>query len=455
MKIRIDKRECGAGKTVSGIYSEIDYNISINQNTLLVVGSLELQHQYQLKYRDMAIINSTNSTETTVTRLNYMMSQNYELICITHQTFLMLQPSGLRKNYNLIIDEAISGIYKSIKFNGSHLIDYHWEQHFDPTDELLSITVGMDKTKLPFNEFHQIHLISRETDTEICSLPSYKAVTDRNYDIWTSPGDWVRMMDYGKKQSYTMYALLNKEVFMDWNAIHIAAAAFDYTPMYWMLKIHGFEMIDISSFTKHTANILYHYPTIDGKEINWSKTAQQQSPELLKKYHEYVRNDMNGCIPLTIRNTAQSQKLLTDEIELKHNVHGINSDEYMQKTHISLESALNPDKIMKSFIKDVLLCTVYDENYQNELVVHFFSAYLFYQMIMRCRIRAKDYNNEVINIYCLDYPSLDALIRYFTSTNTDQVKTFAISRDESIIPKKIPMSSKERVRNYRERHKEI
>ena len=51
------------------------------------------------------------------------------------------------------------------------------------------------------------------------------------------------------------------------------------------------------------------------------------------------------------------------------------------------------------------------------MITHMFSAYLFYQVVMRTKLRSKEYSGEQINIFVLDQDTGVCLLEYFEITS--------------------------------------
>ena len=62
---------------------------------------------------------------------------------------------------------------------------------------------------------------------------------------------------------------------------------------------------------------------------------------------------------------------------------------------------------------DNWLSAILNKTEVNRRIIHMQSAYLFYQVVMRTKLRNQNYNNERINIFVLDQDTAVCLMDYF------------------------------------------
>lgn len=413
MTISIDARQCGAGKTVDGIYKIIDNSYKLTP-IVVVCGSIALQKQYLAKYPHMTLINSEYSYYgNTIRQLQNAMERFDDLICITHQTFMMINYLPNRSNYMLIIDEALNGLYTETKIMYTK-IDYKWGYHFQlelPDDSYPTYEELVTLDSFPRDMFYNLRVLHSESlddDNIISQCRNYRHITDRNYNHYITPYDYNIMMNHGSgSNSFIIYSLLNDKIFRSWNKIHVAAAAFEKSAMAYLFKHLNLDYNILMPFTKHVGNFKLHA----FQNFKWSNNKRKNTPQYIKAYHDYVNGISSGPV-LVLRNIGEKSKL-RNEIELTHNVHGLNKPEYVNCTHISIESALVPSSVLKLFIRHVFLNDINDDALVDEAIMHIHCSYLFYQVIMRCRLRDKNYNNEEINLFTLDDDVMVSLFNYF------------------------------------------
>lgn len=435
--ITIDQRGCGQGKTTDGIYKRIHANIQKNIKTLIVVPSINLQEQYKkdLDY-SIQIINSKLFNEdsidfnTTIQATLHHMKLGTNIIIITHQAFVKLPKTSHRMKYDLIIDEALEDIIRKTNV----IIDSTdvWKPDFDLynlfefenniVEQIIELDIDND------DDWYELHQYRNPTQTLISDSPSFKNITDKNYLHHVTSKGW-HILNGQSGGTINVISVLHPDILKNWHSVYIAAAHFFYTKMgVWLISNHfqyytpkGYE------FIKHTGNIKLH--TSNDSKFNWSNTKRQNYPDILGKYHDYVEQNRIGKV-LTIRNNSEKQfmgdllkdvngKIVRDdkgneintiEKRVNHNVHGQNDLQEYQD--ISLETALIPDPQVKKFIIDKWLSPL-SKYEQNRCITHMFSAYLFYQTIMRTKLRSRQYNNELINIFVLDQDTGVCLMDYF------------------------------------------
>ena len=422
MEVTVDSRACGQGKTYHGIYNKIRHNIKEGKLTMIVAGSIALQEQYKQAFPEMTIINSETSTNSTTSEVLNAMIATKQLICITHQCFTLLPISHHRTQYELIIDEAIQNIVQQtpIVVKDNYVI-INWEKHFELNEsdaELVSqIRLENLDSAIPVNDTTFIKLTLVGSDEGSLLNSAYRQITNSNYDHYITLYDFMIMTQQSdsKRKSFGFYSLLNNEVFRAWNSIHIAAAAFDKTPMHALMKKIGYDFIITNKFKPHKVYIKFHFPITPDK-WKWTNTKRKDNPELLKQMHEYINKTATGPV-LALRNKDEVLKL-DNEFALTHNVHGLNKPEYINSTNVSLESALVPPTMLKAFYKAYLLIG-YNTNEANRLVDQFHVGYLFYQALGRCKLRDTNYNNEVINLFVPDQRIMNCIYEYFYHKKED------------------------------------
>jgi len=219
---------------------------------------------------------------------------------------------------------------------------------------------------------------------------------------------------------------LNPDSLKYWKSIHIAAAAFKRTKMYHWMQSNNLVTQTQNSFKKHKGNIKIW--ASDLNNFRWSNNKRKTLPIILDRYHEFVNKNSNGTI-ICVRNNQEVRKL-KNEINVGHNVHGLNDPKYQLCTDVSLESALLFDSRTEKFIIDHWLTSM-SKSEVKRAMIHMQSAYLFYQVIMRTKLRNRDYDNEQINIFVLDQDTAVCLMDYF---DLDQMSSeeFAIITQQEL-----------------------
>jgi hypothetical protein len=484
--ISVDARQCGAGKTTNienGIYSRINKNLSNQTNSIVVAGSKSLQYQYKNRYQQMIVINDDNKNSSVIKDITTAMEFNFPLICITHQAYCLLEWSLLRTDYDCILDEAINGLLEehTISITSNKFVDFKWNQHFEISygSDQLKYEDFLEVNKFPRNEFYRLTIIGGE-DNNLMLSDSYRKLTSRNKDYYITMYDYNIMQgNDSRSKTFNVYSIFTSRLFSGWKSMHIAASAFDKTQMFHVLKYNNMEFFYTHKFNKHTGNIKLHsvantYTDKHGKinSFTWSNYKRINHREIIESFHDYVNAITNGDKILSLRNLSETSNLSNEE-KLGHSVHGLNKEEWQSITNISMESALRPSNQMILFIKQVVLDGI-NETEMDQIITDMFSSYLFYQAIMRCKLRSNDYNNENINIFTLDYNVALNLCEYFDIDENDYEpfevqwnKPEPIDKKErnrrayekskpqqEIMEKRTPMTSTERSRLCREKKKQ-
>lgn len=460
--ITIDQRGCGKGKTTDGIYKRIQANKLHNKKTLLVVPSIRLQEQYKKDIKDIEIINSKifnedNTTfSTTIQATLFHMKKGTEIISITHQAFVKLPQTGHRSKYDLILDEALDDIIhktdvRSVN-NDVWKPDYDLFNLFEFENDTIEKIVEI--TKDDETDWHQLHQFREPTEGLLYDSPSFKSITDKNFLHHVTSHGW-NVLNNQTGGTAHIISVLNPEILKGWQSVYIAAAAFTHTKMYHWMKHYDFDMYTPKEyrFEQHTGNIKLF--TSDQSKFKWSNTKRQNYPEILENYHNEVKKHASGDV-ISIRNNNEMKNLGTLEYRVNHNVHGMN--DLQNYFDISLESALIPDPQIKKFIVDYWL-SMTDKLQQPRILTHMFSAYLFYQVIMRTKLRSRDYNDERINIFVLDQDTGVCIMDYFANLSdigemdiTSGVKLKQPGRPQTFISPK--EAKRERNKRYRDKKKQ-
>jgi hypothetical protein len=413
MNITLDERGCGQGKTTDGIYKRIYKNHKNNINTLVVVPSILLQKQYKSDLDiPVHIVNSEiyNQYTTTVRATLDSMEQGVKLILITHKTFLMLPINKFRKHYDLIIDEAIDEVIKKTSivsvYSDEWNPDYDLNNLFSFKDDLTHKMVEISHDD--DDSWYQLYQDRTPSYSLISDSPSFKSITDKNYVHYVTPKGWsiLNNQDGGV---VNVISTLNSDILKYWKSVHIAAAAFKRTKMYHWMKSNDLFAQTQFTFKKHKGNIKIW--ASHNNKFNWSNNKRKNMPEILDDYHNLVNNNTSGKV-VAIRNNEELRRLNNEE-RIGHSVHGLNNKTLQSCNDISLESALVMDSQTKKFVMDNWLSAILSKSDVDRAIIHMHSAYLFYQVVMRTKLRNRNYNNERINIFVLDQDTAVCLMDYF------------------------------------------
>lgn len=192
-----------------------------------------------------------------------------------------------------------------------------------------------------------------------------------------------------------------------------------------------------NSFKKHKGNIKIW--ASDNNKFSWSNNKRKSKPEILDDYHNFVNQYASGKV-IAIRNNEDIRSL-TNEIRIGHSVHGLNNKQLQNCNDISLESALVMDSQTKKFVMDNWLSAILSKSEVNKAIIHMQSVYLFYQVVMRTKLRNKNYNGERINIFVLDQDTAVCLMDYFEEIS--DVGEMDITSNIVMLPRGRPQTSEE------------
>lgn len=447
--IVVDSRGAGEGKTTTGIYRllKISQRI-IDIPTLLVVPSIKLQEQYQASMPDIIqiddIINSDNCSNVSAELLQRMQqpslaSGQARVVVITHEAFRRTEiPKTLRAGWSLVLDEVMDPwTYEKITVESTKT----WRPNFNFQD-LFTWRKPDQVVAGDTEQFYELQVGSIPTDMAFSDSPQWQRLTSLNHRLWIKEPAYQRLCQR-ESGHVELIISLHQSIFEHWSAVNIAAAAFEHTFLYHWFKIAGFNIQTERKFVKQIRPIRLHTMQLpDG--LKWSNRKRTQYPEILNDYHRYVNSKLPKPI-LAVRNNAESRRLIS-ETRLGHNAHGIN--DYTAYTSISLETALVVTPTLNEFyVKQIGLT--------DAQIVTAFSAYTFYQLIMRTALRVKG-NTQAVDVAILDYQTVIELANFLdwpVSNTYDHIQTSWVPPNKpNGRPRKAnAMSPKERMRQMRER----
>jgi hypothetical protein len=400
MKISVDSRRCGAGKTagIGGIFDRIQLHTQRNESVLVTVPSIKLIEQYYKQFPDATVITS-ETVDNVQAHLHNAFNNGAELIIITHKAFQESQIlSGTRGLYNLIIDEAFDP-WRSQTYEQSSLdINFKW-------DSLLMAT-PVDET---WNTLHLTYDIRTNTISnssnfvrDIYNTNWRMYIKTEQYESWTMDG--TRRVEFVQE--------LNPAVLSDWHSVHVAAAAFEKTFMYWWVLKHGIDIKVTKPFEPHTTQITIHYPDDGHGGTTWSKYKTLNQPEIKGIFRDYV--NAVGAPLLRLKNNNDFTVMNNSEV-ISHNAAGINGKSHYE--HVVMESTLNPTPLMGEWLK------MQASNYLPSTIkadVALFEArtgYIFYQVGMRCCLR----DDKPAHFYVIDNRAVISLAGYFNAPITKEI----------------------------------
>lgn len=484
MKITIDARAAGQGKTTQGIYSRLRANIALQQKTLVVVPSKALQEQYKAAFPLMRVINRDGSTSVYKDSIDALAFDS--LVCITHQAFLNLPfktLGGLFREWNLILDEVFIPFTTANITATGKLAGLHFDEMFE-MDEIASYTTADDdtnyfgvkvKTSTGQQNLFQVSETLRQLTSEAwdfdCTRKSYESIIK------------------GEAKRVEIMGLLAKEVFSNWNSVHIAAAAFDKTPFKDWMDIMEFETETVVGFVPHAnGRVRMHIamePNINhiGKDVrqpfNFTNYAREKNPEVMQQFAEYVKSNMpaetafiwaaNNSEALDFNDLSNDHLASDSRISrVSHNPHGLNH--LTHTTGVVLGTAIRVSPTTAKWL-------AYKFGFgKRKGFVEKVVAYGFYQIALRTGLRNAMEFAGVIDIFVLDGVAGQAMLDYFDPRQIEfheirvqreaqrelamtpeaiRLRAIRAAKAEGTKTKKTPMTSAERKRKCLEKKKAL
>jgi hypothetical protein len=422
MKITVDSRGCGEGKTTTCIYPFIRSAIELNELTLLIVPSIKLQNEYQKEFQNqITVINGFGAVKAT---LEALINKPTPIVCITQECWLLSQINDVIKSqWNLIIDEAIMP-FRSLKYDRRGSV-FDWSSIIQLN---ISELQAMDDTN-----YYPITINEPAIDNWTRTSEAIKDLMDPNYTSEMGVKTWDQLQTETGSGRVEIFQQLRIEMVQAWRSIHIAAAAFEHTMMSYWLKHHKLNYTIGIEFIERELPVRFHH--ILG--LDWSKSKQLDARYNIvqQEYKNYVNQycRAKGIKSLALRNNSSSM-VLDNEQKINHNPHGWN--EFRNYTAISLESALNPTKEFSRWLQ-------YRIGMEYDAITLAFSAYLFYQSIMRTCLRNKDNQTEV-DVFVIDEKTLFALMKLMITNLKDGI----IEIPTSYVKPQAMTSNERRMKHY-------
>lgn len=428
----VDSRACGSGKTVDGMYSIIS-ECQKNQIPFVVsVPSIDLQKQYKTDHNSLSVINCnlTNSSEnkTTTAQITDAMVRQTKEFAVTRQAHILAHNLPNKEKYIWLNDEGLDNLIRSLTLETNEAdspVRFDWMGHFEVAEEdKEKMALWLTEEKLSKYKFARL-IMTKSCSNRALKSESYQLLANKNYDFYISPYDYKIIQEDGERQLFNLIGIIKPSVATGYMKQYVSSAAFEKTMFRWWMDYHQLPY-DISSgceFKPHKGNVIIEYV-----DDNWSKLKQKDQKGMMNstlyQFHRYVDSQVGSNPVIVLRNARSSDNFrYQNEIEVKHNVHGMNNPRLIECRHIVIESAINPSPQLEKFFKNILLDGVTDN--KDEIIAHMFSCHLFYQIVLRSYLRSKFYNGENIHIYMLDKNMAQYSTYYYESP---QLKVIPVSQ---------------------------
>lgn len=424
--ITYDARRAGSGKTTSlnnGIIRRASDLVAKSEKVLLVVPSIDIQQEYLNIFPAalLPIVRCINSNDTSSSVSSQVLDAllQKQLVLITHAAFLridFIKSKSLLASFNLVIDEAIDP-----------------QAHYKITHEKL----GDDKLSIDFKQLicfpdleatnHTIEDIQKKDafvrcefgnigiDSSFVNTQLLDQLRNPNFSYYIYRRTYEHLCDATAKQVLIM-SHLKQEIFGFFKTVHIAAADFKNTIMAYYLRATGqFKLKELKGcdFKEHdNCQIRWHYAYAqreDGIEhINWSKNLRNTHPEILSQFYKEVQKRIGDKEHIVLKNKDSNTELLNAGEQIKFNSHGLNA--HNKKTAIIIESAIKTSLDQRRFLMEVF-------GIHNTQITRVFTAYTYYQAIMRLAVRNKDFSDS-IDVYIVDAVTAMDLVKYYFANNS-------------------------------------
>lgn len=446
--IYIDSRGCGVGKTTQTIIPRIKQNLAQGIKSLIVVPSINLQHQYHEHLPTATIINSDDSTTSVGVQFNNAVARDDEIIICTHQAFLynLYISNSYRSTRELIIDEA----FDPYSFETITLTDknktffrfqnvFYWEsQHAQNICKEIGnhLTPTQDK-----GEFFEIG-VNKPTQTPSLLIGSkqWERLTGPNSRLWGTFNSGQAMIN-NTAQTSQIIVEVNPSILVGWSSVWIAAAAFEHTFMaQWVFK-NNFEARYVYEFEKHKSKLRIHMPT---EMFHWTKSLRDSNKSLVNEFIAYVKSNSAGQI-IYVNNNDDQDTHVPNGIRINHNAHGINA--YKHLTDYAHMSAINPNAMNYLFYKNHLDMTA-------DQIAMAFQAYNTYQLLMRTSLRERT-NVKWVNAFLFDTRVALALDYFFDNDVYEYITNISITDPRYEARQQVKsMTRAERDKYYRQMKKQ-
>lgn len=427
--ITVDAREAGSGKTRDKIYPLIQANQAARKRTLIVVPSIHLQQEYKAGLRaagvrDVVIVNSEESTTSSVVDSVIDALESFNTICITHAAFLLLdhkKSKHLLNDFELILDEAFEPIKQIELTNKRNLdntsgpsADFKWNELFDFGD---NFEAAQSDNKL---KHFPVVVRAYANESNMFSATA-KELQSTNWKYFISPAS-VDSLVNETAERVSVIADFDLEVLTYFKSVHIAAAHFERENLAAYMRANNFaySVIKGCEYNGHSssrARIAFHYPTtkrinprlsIEAVEpLNLTGNLKKTNADVMSKFRDVYMGAIDATTPhIVLKNNADSFLHRSKTAHLiKHNSHGLNV--HKDKTAIVITSAIRPDPYFAAHLRDMLGYKTTDEVFTK------WAATKFYQAIMRLALRDKNFDGEITVVIADGVAAKEVITHYF------------------------------------------
>ena len=321
-RFTLDSRPAGYGKTTgitNSIYSRIAQHISLNESVIIVLPSIDLQKSYNLKFPEIIVVNSEND-KSAYSKFSQALKLKKKIICITSALFLNISFEENITDYHLIIDES-----------------------FIPHTHI----------SIDARNASKVTAVNRDSSEEV------------------------------SKNTTGLNVLKDIKIVLGYKSVHIAAAAIEYTFLYFWLKLNNIQFTITGAFNRHIGPTLHCADILSDSKV-WSLEKQKNSID-----YDYIaanRRSIGESDKHTLYYGNKSNEFKSDNPNAHYSdLNSAGSNSYIMCVNVVCEQAINPSSAGMSDLKSIYGMTDYE-------VHRAYSTYALYQNIGRSAIRS---GNEV------------------------------------------------------------
>lgn len=439
-KIVVHAGACGISKTTGWVIPRIKSSLLNGKRALLVLPGKTISKNILAYFNPSTTLMINGDTEGRVvdTIKKKINERGYNLIIITHDAFKKCRfKRSTKRLWGLWVDEVFD-TFNSVQYNP-------YVGKGSPNNWSSLVTLGESED----GKYHTINT-TQASDGWSLQIKDLKQMSDPNWITYTTMAEYnkfatgVGLAEFAQK--------MDPEIFVGWDEVNIAAAAFEKTRMCKWMQNEGLEYDVIHPFEKPTL-----YGNVYTTRYFNTLTMQRNNKEVQQVYQQELRNLLGEQETLVIRNVSAIDKetrgpiIQTSQYEttVEHNMHGLNG--YSHMTAASFETAQNPSPMFSKWLKDM-------QNFTDTEILASGTTYLAYQFIWRLAPR-RDINIPIdLGIMCCRV--MESLFENFVDSSNVNIEILENvvclkdkEKEEKKKQKEAAAGSKRLLKNAKEREK--
>jgi hypothetical protein len=438
--IAIHAGACGISKTTGWVIPRIKASLLNGKRVLLVLPGKTISKNILAYFNSSTTLMINGDTEGKVvdTIKKQLNDRGYNLIIITHDAFKKCRFKRSTKRSWCVWADEVFDTYNSVQYNP-------YVGKGSPNNWSSLVTLGSQVD----GSYYEVGT-GRLSDGWSLQVKDLKQMSDPNWSTYTTLAEYnkftsgVGLAEFAQK--------MDPEIFLGWEEVNIAAAAFEKTRMCKWMQNEGLKYEVIHPFEKATL-----YGNVYTTNYFNTLTMQRNSREVQRVYQKELRDLLGEKQTLVLRNVSAIDKetkgpiITTNQYEtiVEHNMHGLNG--YNHYTAASFETAQNPSPMFSRWLKDT-------QNFTDEEILASGTTYLAYQFIWRTAARQN--NNTPIDVGIMCCKVMDSLFENYidsTNVNIEILDNVVCLKDKAKEEKKLRQESeaeaKRLLKNARERER--